>query len=117
MRSRHLCAALVLTVSLLDRAFGAQPFDGVYAGTVTAEGRCADGTATLSVAEGAVIMITQSGLKLTGTVAPDGTLRMEETVNLSKGIILTIQGRFDAGGFIGTGTRIGCGFRYALKKQ
>jgi hypothetical protein len=117
MKSRQFCAALIVATGLLGRALAAQPYDGNYVGTSAAEGNCASGGATLSVVEGAVTMTTQSGLKLTGTVAPDGTLSMRETVNLAKGIILDVQGRFDANGFTGTGTRSGCGFRYEMKKQ
>ena len=117
MRSRRLYAVLVLAAGLFCRAYAAQPFDGNYAGSATGGGKCADGPVTMAVVESAVTMITPSGLKLTGVVAPDGALRMQETVSLSKGIILTVEGRFDAGGFTGTGTRIGCDFRYELKKQ
>lgn len=117
MRSRGLCAVLVLVAGLSGRADAAQPFDGNYAGSSTGGGKCADGPVTMGVVENAVTMITPSGLKVTGVVAPDGSLRMQETVSLAKGIILTVEGRFDAGGFTGTGTRIGCGFQYTLKKQ
>ena len=117
MTGRLICAALLLASGLLGLAHAAQPYDGTYVGTSTAEGKCASGDASITVVDGAATMTTQSGLTITGTVAPDGTLTMRETVNLAKGIILDVQGRFDAGGFTGTGTRIGCGFHYAMKKQ
>jgi hypothetical protein len=117
MTFRPTCAALILAGCLLGHAHAAQPYDGSYVGTSTAEGSCASGSASITVVDGAVTMTTQSGLKLDGTVAPDGTLSIRQTVNLARGIILEVHGRFDANGFTGTGTRSGCDFRYAMKKQ